>query len=158
MGIQVCVTTSHPRNLKLLTCSTIAPVMYKGMCVLPSFFSEVNKQLFVLFDDGGIVSCCYTVSTGGAEYPALGAPVEWRRCDCQSGPSVICLWRSPISSCGVWYSSPRVLNFPINLGRLYWMLRWNPQTAFWCSCCYFSGPWGVSGGQQRWHPLWICWL
>lgn len=39
--------------------------MYKGMCVLISFFSEVNKQLFGLFDDGGVVSHCYTVSTGG---------------------------------------------------------------------------------------------
>ena len=95
-----------------------------------------------------------TLWTGGAwaQYPGglRRSTLEWRRCDCQSQLSGVCLWGSPVFSCWVWYSSPEcgVCQW-VSWGRFCWM---SGQVLFFL---FFSR---CVKTKQRAAEMSVCWF
>ncbi len=126
------------RNLEMFICSSSAPLMLTKPYLL---FPKINYQQSSLHVADCRHGCTAWTRGGWAHNPGglQSSVLDWRRRDCQSKLSMVCLWGSPASSCRVWYSS-WVLSLSVSLIReVCWMLSWNQQSAFWRRCCYFQG-------------------
>lgn len=105
--------------------------------------AQVDAMIFWVVEKQ--IALCITLQLSMSGIAFMGV-----RCD-QKGAEDTALRGSSVCGLCVIKPVPQVFK-AATWGRLYWMLNWNPQTAFW------QGLWRLRGRHWRWHPLWFGWL